>query len=130
MQLLKHLRDLYTQVAGAAPNALIVVTGYPYLFEPPAEGDLNADIINAVNSATALNCTIQQAVADAQAAGIDIVYVDVTAEFEVTVWQQKALHQRRRRRRLPPECHGLPCLCQGHLRRNTERRVGRQQQVA
>jgi lysophospholipase L1-like esterase len=82
VQLLKRLTDLYAQVAGAAPNALIVVTGYPYLFEPPAEGDPNADIINAVNSATAaLNCTIQQAVADAQAAGIDIVYVDVTAEF-------------------------------------------------
>jgi lysophospholipase L1-like esterase len=82
MQLLKRLRDLYSQVAGAAPNALIVVTGYPYLFEPPAEDDPNADIINAVNSATAaLNCTIQQAVADAQSAGKDIVYVDVTAEF-------------------------------------------------
>jgi lysophospholipase L1-like esterase len=81
-QLWTSLTELYAQVADAAPNALIVVAGYPYLFEPPAEGDPNAPIINAVNSATAaLNCTIQKAVADAQEDGIDIVYVDVTAEF-------------------------------------------------
>jgi lysophospholipase L1-like esterase len=81
-QLWSRLTDLYAQVADAAPNALIVVTGYPYLFEPPAEGDPNANIINAVNSATAaLTCTIQKAVADAQAAGLNIVYVDVTEEF-------------------------------------------------
>jgi lysophospholipase L1-like esterase len=81
-QLRSDLTDLYAEVAEAAPNALIVVTGYPYLFEQPAEGDPNAMIINAVNSATAaLNCTIQKAVADAQAAGLNIVYVDVTEEF-------------------------------------------------
>ncbi|MFL6181192.1 MAG: GDSL-type esterase/lipase family protein [Actinomycetes bacterium] len=80
--LLSGLTGLYKQVADRAPNALIVVTGYPNLFEPPAEGDPNAAIINAVNSASAaLNCTIEQAVANAKAAGIDIVYVNVTEEF-------------------------------------------------
>jgi lysophospholipase L1-like esterase len=81
-QLWSRLMDLYAQVADAAPNALIVVTGYPYLFEPPAAGDPSGNIINAVNSATAaLNCTIQKAVADARTAGLNIVYVDVTEEF-------------------------------------------------
>jgi hypothetical protein len=28
---------------------------------------------------------------------------------------------------MPPECRRLPCLCQGYLRRNTERLVGREQ---
>ena len=76
------LTNLYALVADAAPNALIVVTGYPYLFEPPAEGDPNAAIITAIrNAITALNTTIQQTVAAAQTAGLNIIYVDVTEEF-------------------------------------------------
>src|SRR5215204_2559167 len=76
------LTNLYALVEDAAPNALIVVTGYPYLFEPPAEGDPDAAIITAINNAiTALNATIQQAVAAAQTADINIIYVDVTEEF-------------------------------------------------
>ena len=64
-----------------APNALIVVTGYPYLFEI-VPGDPAAAIKAQINNAShALNATIQQAVAAAQAAGINIVYVDVTEEF-------------------------------------------------
>ena len=74
------LSNLYAQVAVAAPNALIVVTGYPYLFEI-APGDPTADIKDQINNAiTLLNRTIQQAVA-AQPADVNIVYVDVTAEF-------------------------------------------------
>jgi lysophospholipase L1-like esterase len=77
-----NLANLYAAVADEAPNALIVVTGYPYLFEPPAEGDPDAAIITAINNAiTALNSTIQQAVLAAQTAGINIIYVDVTDEF-------------------------------------------------
>jgi lysophospholipase L1-like esterase len=77
-----NLANLYAAVADEAPNALIVVTGYPYLFEPPAEGDPNAAIITAINNAiTALNSTIQQAVLAAQTASINIIYVDVTDEF-------------------------------------------------
>jgi lysophospholipase L1-like esterase len=77
-----RLTDLYARVADAAPKALVVVTGYPYLFEPPTASDPNAAIITAINNATtALNLTIQQAVAATHASGVNIVYVDVTAEF-------------------------------------------------
>jgi lysophospholipase L1-like esterase len=75
------LSNLYALVADAAPNALIVVTGYPYLFEI-VPGDPTAAIKDQINNAIRLlNSTIQQAVAAAQAAGVNIVYVDVTAEF-------------------------------------------------
>ena len=77
------LFTLYTAVSAAAPDALIVVTGYPYLFEI-VEGDPNAALKEQINDAiAALNSTIQQAVAAAQAADpdINIVYVDVTEEF-------------------------------------------------
>jgi lysophospholipase L1-like esterase len=77
-----RLVSLFAEVADAAPNARIVVTGYPLLFAPPAEGDPNEDIINAINFATVLlNDAIKQAVEATQAAGVDIVYVDVTARF-------------------------------------------------
>jgi hypothetical protein len=64
-------------VAKAAPEARIVVTGYPHIFGP-APG-----IIDAVNKSTdALNATIEQAVTVAQAADVNIRYVDVTEGFE------------------------------------------------
>ena len=72
----RDLTTLYANVAKAAPRARIVVTGYPHLFEP-ATG-----VITAVNEATdALNATIEQAVAAAQDADLNIHYVDVTEEF-------------------------------------------------
>jgi hypothetical protein len=64
-------------VADAAPNALIVVTGYPYLFDP----DPNNPIITAFNAATtALNTTIEAAVNAMH--NDNIVYVDVTDQFK------------------------------------------------
>jgi lysophospholipase L1-like esterase len=79
------LTSLYASVAEAAPNALIVVTGYPYLFDldqPLDCDDPTADIMVQINCATAaLNSTIQQAVLAAQASDINIVYVDVTGDF-------------------------------------------------
>jgi lysophospholipase L1-like esterase len=76
------LTDLYADVANAAPKALVVVTGYPLLFESPALNDPDADIKLQINQATAaLNATIRQAVAVTHATGVDIVYVDVTVEF-------------------------------------------------
>ena len=76
-----RLTNLYAQVADAAPNALIVVTGYPYLFEI-VPGDPAATLKAQVNNAImGLNLTIQQAVAAAQAADVNIVYVDVTEAF-------------------------------------------------
>jgi lysophospholipase L1-like esterase len=76
-----RLTNLYGAVAAAAPNALIVVTGYPRLFEL-VPGDPNLAIKTQINAATTLlNCAIQKAVTDAQAAGVNTVYVDVTAAF-------------------------------------------------
>jgi lysophospholipase L1-like esterase len=75
-----NLSILYGLVADAAPNALIVVTGYPQLFEI-VPGDPTAALKDQINDAiTALNTTIQQAV-QAQPDRVNIVYVDVTAEF-------------------------------------------------
>ena len=78
------LTELYADVADAAPNARIVVTGYPYLFGLPTLGcDPTVDVICAINNATtALNATIQQAVSvTAQDPDVNIVYVDVTVQF-------------------------------------------------
>jgi lysophospholipase L1-like esterase len=72
----RRLENLYADVAEAAPNALIVATGYPLLFDDP---DLLDTQIN--DATTRLNCAINKAVADAKAAGINIVYVDVTQAF-------------------------------------------------
>jgi lysophospholipase L1-like esterase len=75
--LYRDLTLLYGKVAKKAPNALIVVTGYPYLFEP----DRNNPIITAFNAATAaLNTTIETAVKATH--NDNIIYVDVTEQFE------------------------------------------------
>lgn len=70
------LTDLYAEVANAAPKALVVVTGYPHLFEPA--NPLFAAINAAIDQ---LNITIKRAVAAADPTGENIVYVDVTAAF-------------------------------------------------
>ena len=76
--LYSDLTDLYGDVADAAPKALIVVTGYPYLFEP----DPNNPIVTAFNEATAaVNKTIEDAVNDSRDIGLSIIYVDVTKSF-------------------------------------------------
>jgi lysophospholipase L1-like esterase len=78
----RRLRELYAEVAAAAPNALIVATGYPLLFEL-VQGDPDLILKAQINDATTrLNCAIDKAVADAQATGINIVYVDVTEAFD------------------------------------------------
>jgi lysophospholipase L1-like esterase len=71
-----NLTKLYGEVAKKAPKTLIVVTGYPYLFE----SDPHNPIITAFNEATAaLNTTIKNAVLNT---GGNIIYVDVTKPFE------------------------------------------------
>src|SRR5829696_5383177 len=47
------LTDLYVAVDAEAPNALIVVTGYPYLFDVAPDCDQNASIMAQINCATA-----------------------------------------------------------------------------
>lgn len=77
-----RLAATYASVAQAAPNARILVTGYPYLFEAPTPGNPNADTIVAINQATAaLNTTIQAAVASIRTLDVNIAYVDVTTRF-------------------------------------------------
>jgi lysophospholipase L1-like esterase len=74
------LSKLYTLVDDAAPNALIVVAGYPYLFEI-VPGDPTAALKGQINNAIRLlNKTIQRAVSTAPA-DVNIVYVDVTVKF-------------------------------------------------
>ena len=69
------------KVAKAAPKALIVVTGYPYLFDSDPENP--NPIVTALNEAT--DChrpTIAAAVKDTHDDnGVNIIYVDVTAQF-------------------------------------------------
>jgi lysophospholipase L1-like esterase len=77
-----RLADTYGALATRAPRADILVTGYPYLFEPPVAGQPNAAVVQDLNKATAaLNATIKATVAAAAAAGVEISYVDVTAGF-------------------------------------------------
>ena len=76
------LIDLYAKVAAAAPDARIVVTGYPYLLDLSAATVIDPDIITAIRLATdELNTTIEQAVTATQATDVNIRYVDVTAAF-------------------------------------------------
>jgi lysophospholipase L1-like esterase len=76
------LIKLYGEVADKAPGARIVVTGYPLLFEPSADDDPDRVAKTAINKATTdLNCVIERAVATANAADVNIHYVDVTEEF-------------------------------------------------
>jgi lysophospholipase L1-like esterase len=79
------LTSLIAAIAERAPDATIVVTGYPYLLEsPPALPQFAqlAALVAAVNGATdALNAAIQAAVATAAASGVDVVYADVVDAF-------------------------------------------------
>jgi lysophospholipase L1-like esterase len=80
-----HLSNVYTAVATAAPRALILVTGYPYLFETPTPCTTPTDsIVCQINYATTLlNKTIEDTVETAAQppSGVNIKYVDVTAAF-------------------------------------------------
>ncbi len=79
------LGSLIGDIAQRAPNASIVVTGYPHLLTPLPFGqgvDDLAALVQAVNDATdALNAAIQVAVATAGAQGAHVAYADVVAAF-------------------------------------------------
>jgi lysophospholipase L1-like esterase len=76
-----NLTNLYAKIAAAAPEARIIVTGYPILFDAERRSEFSEDVINPVNDATTrLNKTIEDAVAAANDDG-NIDYVDVTEEF-------------------------------------------------
>lgn len=81
-ELAMRLTATFTAVAAAAPDATILVTGYPYLFETPPMTDPSFAVISQINAATELlNATIAGVVNQLALAGVDIHYVDVTAEF-------------------------------------------------
>jgi lysophospholipase L1-like esterase len=80
--LASSLTDVYTAIATAAPRAKILVTGYPYLFNPPTPcTPTSVEIVCQINYATTLlNQTIATTVA-AMPDSVDIEYVDVTVAF-------------------------------------------------
>ncbi|MFK4835463.1 GDSL-type esterase/lipase family protein [Microbacterium sp. ZW T2_14] len=83
--LVAPLTSLINAIAERAPDATIVVTGYPHLLEAPPglpQFAQLAALVAAVNDATdALNAAIQAAVAMAAATGVDVVYADVVDAF-------------------------------------------------
>jgi lysophospholipase L1-like esterase len=71
------LEATYARIAAAAPNAQVLVTGYPSLFNPPVNDPFDA--IASLNAGmTALNATIQGAVG---LAGRNFHFVEVTSAF-------------------------------------------------
>ena len=82
-QLAASLSEVYTAIATAAPRAKILVTGYPYLFNPSTPcTPTSVEIVCQINAATTLlNQTIASTVAT-MPDSIDIQYVDVTVAFE------------------------------------------------
>jgi len=71
------LTNTYARIAAAAPNAQILVTGYPLLFKTPVNDFF--DSITTLNAGmTALNATIQGAVG---MAGTNFHFVDVASAF-------------------------------------------------
>ncbi|WP_345764193.1 SGNH/GDSL hydrolase family protein [Diaminobutyricibacter sp. McL0608] len=78
-QLTDRLATTYQAIAEAAPNARIVVTGYPLLFELPATSNPEFATTAAVNTATAaLNADAESAVTRQQERGVKIWYVPVS----------------------------------------------------
>lgn len=74
-----RLSATYQAIAEAAPNARIVVTGYPLLFELPATNNPQFATTAAVNTATAaLDADAESAVARQQDRGVHIWYVPVS----------------------------------------------------
>ncbi len=66
----------FEQISTLAPNATLVVTGYPHLFEPGTAGPLSPEAVDLFNSGTdALNSVIAGQVPDGA------VFVDVVDEF-------------------------------------------------
>ena len=78
-RLTDRLSATYQTIAEAAPNARLVVTGYPLLFVLPGTSSPSFATTAAVNTATAaLNADAESAVARQQDRGVQIWYVPVT----------------------------------------------------
>lgn len=78
-QMPRRLRQTYALVAAAAPNARIIVTGYPDLYRLPAVDSPQFSTIALINAATdSLDIMIKDAVTAMHAAGADITYVPIS----------------------------------------------------
>ncbi|MET3720739.1 MULTISPECIES: SGNH/GDSL hydrolase family protein [unclassified Arthrobacter] len=83
-QLYVDVLSMIQSVHAAAPNARIVVTGYPYLFDPIADGRTDSLALftyQATKLADNLDGTIALAATKAALGGIDVNYVDVRMAF-------------------------------------------------
>ncbi len=81
-ELTERLSATFADIAIATPDAALVVTGYPLLFEAPAPDDPSFDAVAALNETTvALNDAIRAAVAPAVASGRAVCFVDVIGAF-------------------------------------------------
>jgi hypothetical protein len=82
-----HLKAVYWAIHAKAPNAKILVVGYPQLFpETPLEGcyRLTPDIQRFLNNlASLLTLTIARAVDDVRVEGPDIQFVDPTPSYRL-----------------------------------------------
>lgn len=73
----------YKKIAAAAPNAKIIVAGYPKLLEPNGKGLFSKDAAALVNdSITRFNDEIETVVKRCKAEGMKICFVDVEEKFE------------------------------------------------
>ncbi len=77
------LRDTYERIAEAAPNATIIVTGYPELLDPKGSSmffsEEEAEYIN--NAVLIFNTYIEGIVHQCKEKGMKIEFVDVAEEF-------------------------------------------------
>lgn len=83
-QLAGDVVTMIQSVKAAAPNAKIVVTGYPYLYDPVPAGftdPMSQFIHQATDLANGLDASIAQAAAAADPAGTRVQYVDVRTAF-------------------------------------------------
>ena len=78
------LKQVYKDVAEKAPNAAIIVAGYPQLLEKTGKGFLFSKAESeAINEKTsAFNKEIKNVVNTCRAEGMDIHFVDVEKEFD------------------------------------------------
>ena len=84
INLKKQLGDVYDKIAEKAPNAEIIVAGYPELFEKNGAGlPISKEEASFVNSAvTEFNNLIKEVISEKQQSGTKIHFVDVEAEFD------------------------------------------------
>ncbi|MBR3142785.1 MAG: SGNH/GDSL hydrolase family protein [Clostridiales bacterium] len=81
-----NLRKTYSRIAKAAPNATIIIVGYPPLLDPDCQENsdfFNEYEANAINRGVhKFNERIKELVKECKSNGMKIKFVDIEAEFE------------------------------------------------